>query len=230
MKNTILIIAASLTVAASSQAALVADLHADYTGADFSGATAGVTTFTTNNWSFLSNSSAMTWDADLAGSGSAGFTGGLLGFDLPLVSADGVFDGASPSAGELTFHNAASGAAGDLVMRWTADQDYATIDFGYSLRRNLAGGNIGLAIRKNAGAFDLNNNGVATTDVASTINYTSFTSGDYVEVIIYAGADNSYGGDQSFGNFTVNGTAVPEPSSAALLGLGGLALILRRRK
>lgn len=28
----------------------------------------------------------------------------------------------------------------------------------------------------------------------------------------------------------VNGTVVPEPSSAALLGLGGLALILRRRK
>ena len=30
--------------------------------------------------------------------------------------------------------------------------------------------------------------------------------------------------------FSVAGTAVPEPSSAALLGLGGLALILRRRK
>lgn len=31
-------------------------------------------------------------------------------------------------------------------------------------------------------------------------------------------------------NVTLNGTAVPEPSSTALLGLGGLALILRRRK
>ena len=31
-------------------------------------------------------------------------------------------------------------------------------------------------------------------------------------------------------NLVVNGTAVPEPSSTALLGLGGLALILRRRK
>ena len=30
--------------------------------------------------------------------------------------------------------------------------------------------------------------------------------------------------------FSVTGTAVPEPSSVALLGLGGLALILRRRK
>ena len=31
-------------------------------------------------------------------------------------------------------------------------------------------------------------------------------------------------------NLLVEGTAVPEPSSVALLGLGGLALILRRRK
>ena len=30
--------------------------------------------------------------------------------------------------------------------------------------------------------------------------------------------------------FSVQGTAVPEPSSAALLGLGGIALIMRRRK
>ncbi|QQL46089.1 PEP-CTERM sorting domain-containing protein [Sulfuriroseicoccus oceanibius] len=34
----------------------------------------------------------------------------------------------------------------------------------------------------------------------------------------------------SIAGFTVEYTAVPEPSSAALLGLGGLALILRRRK
>jgi len=32
------------------------------------------------------------------------------------------------------------------------------------------------------------------------------------------------------GNLVISGTAVPEPSSTALLGLGGLALILRRRK
>jgi len=34
----------------------------------------------------------------------------------------------------------------------------------------------------------------------------------------------------SVAGFTVEYTAVPEPSSAALLGMGGLALILRRRK
>ena len=43
-----------------------------------------------------------------------------------------------------------------------------------------------------------------------------------------AGADN---GDNNFATVdNVNLTAVPEPTSTALLGLGGLALILRRRK
>ena len=41
-------------------------------------------------------------------------------------------------------------------------------------------------------------------------------------------ANSDGGGNWLMDNFTV--TSIPEPSSAALLGLGGLALILRRRK
>lgn len=46
----------------------------------------------------------------------------------------------------------------------------------------------------------------------------------------------AFDGDETAGDkwglteLSIEGTAVPEPSSAALLGLGGLALILRRRK
>ncbi len=51
-------------------------------------------------------------------------------------------------------------------------------------------------------------------------------------VVLTARNDGSYGSGLSevyFSNTTIS-APVPEPSSAALLGLGGLALILRRRK
>lgn len=50
--------------------------------------------------------------------------------------------------------------------------------------------------------------------IGSTVGVGLLTSASYPEV----------------DNITLSVTAVPEPSSAALLGLGGLALILRRRK
>jgi hypothetical protein len=40
---------------------------------------------------------------------------------------------------------------------------------------------------------------------------------------------NNSSGNWSFGNIAVTGTAVPEPASASLLGLAGLALLNRRR-
>lgn len=41
---------------------------------------------------------------------------------------------------------------------------------------------------------------------------------------------NGSGGDIAVDNLTIDISAVPEPSSTALLGLGGLAIMLRRRK
>ena len=44
-------------------------------------------------------------------------------------------------------------------------------------------------------------------------------------------ADNGGGSSAAiFDDITVNGVVVPEPSSAALLGLGGLALLARRKR
>lgn len=62
------------------------------------------------------------------------------------------------------------------------------------------------------------------------------TSGDIQFGFIQWGASSGGAADSQGSNtvdkfeWTVGYTAVPEPSSAALLGLGGLALILRRRK
>lgn len=61
-------------------------------------------------------------------------------------------------------------------------------------------------------------NGTYTVDVFSSIT----TNG-----VNAAGTINN---DNGGSNYTATFTVVPEPSSAALLGLGGLALILRRRK
>ncbi len=60
------------------------------------------------------------------------------------------------------------------------------------------------------GAFALGN--ITTIDNGSAVQFVSNPDGTQVRQITFAE------------------TAVPEPSSTALLGLGGLALILRRRK
>jgi len=62
-----------------------------------------------------------------------------------------------------------------------------------------------------------------------TTDLSSITGAQSVEIRIALGDNSSSNSKASF----IQGiqlTTVPEPSSAALLGLGGLALILRRRK
>lgn len=78
--------------------------------------------------------------------------------------------------------------------------------------------------------------------VGSSVTLTS--NGDFVvalndPVVIASGQSKSFTFNLNSGSLnssimlddiTLNGTVVPEPSSTALLGLGGLALILRRRR
>ncbi|NWK55675.1 PEP-CTERM sorting domain-containing protein [Verrucomicrobiaceae bacterium N1E253] len=60
----------------------------------------------------------------------------------------------------------------------------------------------------------------------------TFTTGDTVtgNVAVRVARTNTEGRWAGFDYVTLDAAAVPEPSSATLLGLGGLALILRRRK
>ena len=55
-----------------------------------------------------------------------------------------------------------------------------------------------------------------------------FNAGDTGNGDLFIGVETYNPGERNFDNLTV--TAVPEPSAAALIGLGGIALILRRRK
>ena len=67
---------------------------------------------------------------------------------------------------------------------------------------------------------------------AETFNFSSVTA-SWMRIGIDGTYENTGGGRSwlgGLGEVRFEGTAVPEPSTTALLGLGGLALILRRRK
>ena len=74
--------------------------------------------------------------------------------------------------------------------------------------------------------------GDATTAFGETFDLTALAAADNVRLLRIDIATN-HGGDNSFAGLSeirFDGTVVPEPTTTALLGLGGLALILRRRK
>ena len=96
----------------------------------------------------------------------------------------------------------------------------STLGLGTALS-NTNGTALQADIAPGAGAYLLN----------QTVTYTALASGDP-----FAGQQlgivftNSAGTQTLYDNVRLDIVPVPEPSSAALLGLGGLALILRRRK
>ena len=222
-------------LSASANASLIADLYADYTGTDLSGATVGTTTFSTNNWSFFEGFAAtteLTYSTTLGTDNGTGFGG--TGFEeVALVSADGVFDGNTPSAGELTFHpRDGSGPPSDLHIRWTADQNYLggiEVDFNF---RTPTGSNVGFAQAYNGGTVQniaLNWGAAGTSGTVDEALYPSFDSvsaGDTIDFIIFN--VGSFAGDQTFGNLTI--TAVPEPGDASILALGITGILLNRRR
>lgn len=244
MRKLILTTVAAATVA-SANATVIANLYNDYTGTDFSGAVAGTTTFSTNNWSFfhgyeVASTTELTYaSATLGTDGGTGFgdTSANGGFgQTALVSAEGVFDGVDPvgADSELTFHgsNIASNPGSDLLIRWTADQDYLDgIEVSYELR-TPSGSAVGYALGINGTLLSpsivTNWGSAGTSGTSGEVDFAalgSISSGDTVDIVIFR--NGNFNGDQTFGNFEI--TAVPEPSIALLGALGMLGLIRRRR-
>lgn len=79
-----------------------------------------------------------------------------------------------------------------------------------------------------SGEATFNGSGTATSAAGSTAFTVIGTAA--TGSTSYTGTLGNGVGEQNFAAFRVNIVSVPEPSSTALLGLGGLALILRRRK
>lgn len=116
-------------------------------------------------------------------------------------------DGADPNTSITTT------AASSFLVEWYGSNDDGT--------PTIASGPLG-----NVVAVDLTGNNTDTdTGTITSAHATSVGPGTYVTEW------NRIGSSLNDGSVVVAfAAAVPEPSSAALLGLGGLALILRRRK
>lgn len=77
-----------------------------------------------------------------------------------------------------------------------------------------------------AAAFD-DGSGFTWLNTTGGTEREDFTVGDTGNGALYVGVENYNSATRNFDNLTLS---VPEPSSTALLGLGGLALVLRRKR
>jgi hypothetical protein len=77
-----------------------------------------------------------------------------------------------------------------------------------------------------AAAFD-GGSGFTWLNTTGGTEREDFTVGDTGNGALYVGVETYNPGTRNFDNLTLS---VPEPSSTALLGLGGLALVLRRKR
>lgn len=208
----------SLGFGAAANAALVGINSITYTG------TAGETFTDENNMVNGSGLSATLTEANIgtvthagAGAGNAWTTvaGGVGGDFFNSAPGTVVFDIVFDATYNVTdFYNWSydfGGTNNNNTKDFTLD--YGVGNFASSL------GTVTVA-RPSAGGTAVN---VATVFTADRVRITVTDN--------YFGEAGGAGGDRaSFAEIAFRGTAVPEPSSAALLGLGGLALILRRRK
>jgi len=133
-----------------------------------------------------------------------------------------VFDGPAASGGDLTFSGLTAGYTYELQMVFMDDRDGTP-------GPDLQGTNIDLwstATQPGTAAEH------STVDIDTAQLVTGTFTADGTSQSVYVQQNTGLAGsfDGQTAAFQLRITAVPEPSSTALLGLGGLALIMRRRK
>lgn len=231
IKNTLLIGGITIASALSSQAALV--YTTDFTGEGY----------TQNNGAIVFDNGTTTAVEEWFGSNNGmGIAGGDLSFNNSTANrwrGTGIWlDASSWAAGtvtvELDVANYVAGADTTLLFQAFAAtgvdaSNTVTLDLHGSVSAGGASAATGTAAISLLGAQQ--NITADGTDVAFTFTYNG--TDDFVG-LVFAQSNTATGtafGSADLDNLTVNTTdPIPEPSSTALLGLGGLALILRRRK
>lgn len=212
------ILAGGLMFAGSASAATVftEDFEsASQTGGGAAGAFGGGTGGSFGAYGTAQNFSGDLHTTSVTGGGS--FYGHTIGVTNPAVS-----DVVVLAAGDTQYTFSA------WLASYTGDGDYTTVSVEYfsDVGGTASLGSVTLA--------DGSAEGTSTTPSGAwnAENWTNYTATGTVA----AGSQSfkiSYGGvgnDTYADNISYSVTAVPEPSSTTLLGLGALALILRRRK
>lgn len=122
------------------------------------------------------------------------------------------------SAFDLTNLNVISGHTNN-----TGNQDQA---FTSDLNFIISGGTLGSSISD----FSTENYGTAPAYHSVNFDLTGNTLGPGTYTISITQTNATGGSYATFNGITLEGTAVPEPSSTALIGLAGLGFILRRKR
>lgn len=226
---------------------VIADLAADYdeTGA-IDDVTSGVISTALGTWTYsgdsdLDPSSGLTTllfrdPIGLDGGDGYGGSDTIFGFieNMPAISDDGLFDGASPNAGELALHPGDdSPDTGVLVAQFTASAQVLDVEIEYSFRNLTEGDGTGWYILDDDGNV-LASGGVNNSVTINSVSAPDLAIGDSIFLLLDNGPGNDPGGDQTFTHFRVTGTLVPVPEPATatlgLLALGGLGAMTRRRR
>jgi len=145
---------------------------------------------------------------------------GLGGLDL------GTFDSSLGNTlvlnggGVLTFKNGSDNITGASVIYSIDGGSEATISLGFN-EDNVNGSGGDQRWYTDGSSVDL---------LAGLANGSHTLTVRYEAPFTFTGGGGTHNENAGGSNFTATFTTVPEPSSTALLGLGGLALILRRRK
>ncbi len=224
-KNTVLIGLSSLALAASLPAATT--YHIDFgintqtTSGDYNNMTAGGGADPSDLTDLVDSTGGdSTIDLSYADVGLAGVSGTNPNYAGPYPAAVGsqpvsaLRDGLFLGGGEitLTFSSLDPSMTYDFLLYGARALNGADTTY------TATGGNTDTGTITNV----LNN----STQTVNLSGLTANGSNEIVLVISSINSDSNNGGALNY----LQLTAVPEPSAAALLGLGGLSLILRRRK
>lgn len=225
-KKTLITLGAAVAMSATSQAAVILDTG--FTGVSEAGTTASGFAWTSATGAAAAASTSLT------------FTGSASGF---ISETAGTAEAGEPIGVAGNIETAGSWSTS---FTFTANDNYDLSSFDISSYSISGGGAHQGAphqvtwnlIISDAGQIFTGINGAIEAGGAAAEAFsidttgTSLVSGTTYTFDLTVSSTDTGGNNIALNQLTLNGNvaAVPEPSSTALLGLGGLALILRRRK